>query len=296
MLVTLQSQNDLLIRYRALMRDPSDGTSATRWKDSEYYYAINRALTSWANRVRVPWLHTLDDGWSNSIYAYTLPDYMDSYIRPQVQSPASAWRGLASDGSVFTWDDLNGWTLEPDGSGGLVLRWQTPPINAPGRIIWYMPVSTVPVDLALLAGAITDEEDSATVHVPTGFMPGRVGWVNINGEWIRYSDIERGTDSITLFNLIRGDYGTAPGTHDAGLPVYWGVAVDREDLWGVLDDQVMEHLHAMFMTNASNTETDTHAVMMKYHGDRVQGFWRNYLPSWRPRILLTREAMGARVY
>lgn len=294
MLVTLRSQGDLLNHYRALMRDPS-GASA-RWTDAEYYHAINRALSSWANRVRVPWLYTLTDGWSSSTYAYSLPSYMDAYVRPQVVAPASAWRDLAPEGSVLTWDDLTGWTLEPDGSGALVLRWQTAPIGDQGRIIWYMPVSTVPTEAATLTEALTDTATSATVQIPLGFTPAKAGWIKIGDEWIQYAGVAHASQSVTLQNLVRAQYGTTADAYDAESSVYWGVAADRDDLWSVLDDQVMEHLHAMFMTDASNTETDTHAVMMKYHGDRVQAFWRGYLPSWRPRMLLTREAIGPRMY
>lgn len=300
MRVALRSQSDLLSHYRTLLRDPL--ASGGRWSDTEIYLAINRALQTWANRVRVPWLYTLPSGWNSATYAYALPAYMDTYIRPQVLAPAGAWRELAPEGSTDTWADLKGWTLEPDGTGGLVLRWQTPPLTDEGRIVWYAPVSLLPIEaISAAATAVVTitagpTATSIVVTVPDGFEPAPAGWLAIGGERMAYGGVTRDGNDLTLGLIARGIDGTTAGEQAESTTVEWCVGVDRGDLWGVLDDQVMENLHGYFMTDGSNSERDHHAVMMKYHGDRVSLFWRTYVPSFWPRMLWTREMLGPRTY
>lgn len=300
MRLSLRSQGDLLSHYRTLLRDPA--AAGGRWSDTEIYLAISRALQTWANRVRVPWLYELPDGWSSATYAYTLPAYMDSYVRPQVLAPAGAWRELAPEGSTETWDDLKGWTLEPDGLGGIVLRWQTPPVTDGGSIIWYAPVSPIPTEIlsgastAVVTSTLTSGGAALVVTVPAGFEPAAAGWLEIGGERMAYGGVARDGNDLTLGLVRRGIDGTTAGEHVEGTDVEWCVGVDRGDLWNVLDDQVMEFMNGYFMTDASNSEKDHHAVMIKYHSDRVAQFWRGYVPSFWPRMLWTREMLGPRTY
>lgn len=280
MIPSLRSQVALLNHLRATMRD----SATTRWTDTEFYTSINRALTTWSNRVRVPLLFspvTLDDSMS-----YALPVYMDQYIRPQTSD---------ADGEI--WNEIQDWTIEPDGQGNPVLYRRAPVTVQNARIIWYMPVFPIPTQVVTLTSTIGTEDTSLTVTTADAYPVGAAGWIKIKNEWMQYAGTERtSAASLTLNGLTRGVSGTSAAMHPADVSVEWGIAVDRDDLWEALADQVMEYLHAYYMTDGSNSERDHHAVMMRYHGDKVAAFWRRYLGGWRPRLFAAKETIGLRTY
>lgn len=268
----LKAQNQILADLRARVRD----NAADRWTDAECYGAINDALLTWQDRVRVPHLYTITGGWVAGTLEYTLPDWIRSNaIQPQMKMPqqftaASAYRLLTE-----TWQDIPGWRIEPNASNQRVLKFSVSPYSAEGRLIWWgsnMPLPISPVTLNdPLATADTVIEISGEVDCA------EYGWLKIGSEWMQYSGVDRSQPGLGINNLVRGlSQGAEAYDHNDGESIYFGVAMPKAELYRVLINQAIVHLHELYLGNASGRETQLHQEMIGYYTGLVQQFWKNW--------------------
>lgn len=113
-------------------------------------------------------------------------------------------------------------------------------------------------------------------------LPGEVdcaeyGWVKIGSEWIQYAGVDRSMAGVGINNLVRGlPQGAAAYLHWADTPIYFGVAMPKNELYRVLIDQAIVYLNELFLGNASSKEKQTHQELIGFYEGRVKEFWRNW--------------------
>ncbi len=270
--VYLKAQNQILADLRARVRD----NNSERWTDAEMYGAINDALLSWQDRVRVPHLYTISGGWVSGTLEYTLPDWIRSNsIQPQMKSPtqfdslSSAYRL-----STNTWQDIPGWRIEPNATNGRVLKFNVSPYSTEGRIIWWGSNGPLPISVGTLVSQL--ESDAESLTIDDELDCGTSGYIRIDQEWMQFAG--SGINGSTLLNnLVRGLSGGAEATvHDIATSVYFGVAMPKMELYRVLIDQCIVHLNELFLGNASSKEKQTHQELIGFYEGRVKEFWRNW--------------------
>jgi hypothetical protein len=282
----MRDQGTILADILVRMRDPTNA----RWTTAEMYTALNDALTTWHGRVSVPNIYTIPGGWLNGDLDYTLPAYINSTtVLPQMKRtiPYGWWGQVTIDDSQ-TWTDVSGWTIEPDDSGGKVLRFDIPPFSSEGRVLWFGINGPVPTTVPTIG-----TEQSA---VATTLILGSVvdcldhGYVKVGTEWMQYSGVTRTTSTTTLGGLVRAlDSGTPAAIHAVGVSVYWGVAMPRLELYRTLLDQVMVFLHELYLSDAAPRETQLHQQMVSFYQARIDKFWRTWIPARKPRMVLDRR-------
>jgi hypothetical protein len=262
-----------------------------RWPDdAEVYRAINLCLLTWKEQVRLPQIYTIPDGWQFSDYDYALPNYVRPPLRPQLKRniPYHEYTLLISPTS--TWQDLVGWDIESDGSGGLILRVSAAPRNLDGRILYWVPNSRVPLTLPTTNAELSSSGTSVTMGSAVDVDD--TGWVKIGAEWMSYAGITRSASTTTLNNLVRGLYGTTAATQASGSTVTWGIAADDMGLYKQLYDQVRAYLHEYFLVDGSVHETNRHEKMMGYYQGMADTFWQKYTPSRpSPKLIFGRRAV-----
>lgn len=283
----LRSQVQILADVEAMFRD----TSNARWSDAEIYRAVNRALLTWYDRVAIAHYYTISGGYSAGTYGYSLP----AYVRPPVTAEAKRWVPYddytLDTQTAFTYVEVPS-IVEPDGSGGLVLRLVQPPRTLDGRVRWRMPNGPLPTTLPTLNADMTSSDTTLTMSGAIDVED--AGYVKIDAEWVAYAGVTRGTSTTTLNNLLRGLNGTTAATHDGtGDPddVVWGVAVDTLGLYEQLYNQVGSYLHEYFLTDGSEKERLNHEKMMGYLQQKADGFWKRYQPKMRPNKLMLSQRM-----
>lgn len=286
----LRSQNELLTSIKQRMRDVDN----QRWPSPETYNAMNDAIMIWGRKVTVPFLYTITNGFVSGTYNYALP----SYIKPPIDVELKRYLIQTLDGlpvrsaslGASTWQPAPGYHLEPDGSGGQVLRLEGTIGATEGRIIWWMQNGMIPTSVPTLSADITDTDTSLTIaSIP---VIGSAGYVKIGEEWIAYAGVSRSATTTTLTNLLRGLNDTTAASHLTGASVYWGIAALRDDLYNQLLDQVTFKMHALYLTNASPQETEQHVFQSRLYKQLADEFWRGYVPPRKPRMLLTRQGKG----
>ncbi len=279
--IYLKDQATILVDIRSRVRDP-DGE---RWQDEEIYGAINDALLAWHGRVRVPHIYTLEGGWVSGTFEYVLPDYIRSgYIQPQMRANTVYDQFSLYQLSSETWVDIPGWRIEPNASNQRVLRFNVSPYTTDGRIIWWGSNSPLPEPGVSLKTTIDADDTSIVLDGIVDCL--EYGWLKIENEWIQYAGLARSTDT-TLTAAARGlPQGAVAATHTAPLDVYFGVAMPRLELYRVLMDQVLMHLHELYLGNAAAKESQLHQEMIGYYSARVEKFWKNWsdTKSARQRI------------
>jgi len=284
----LKTQTELLQDMRRRMRDP-DGA---RWPDYEVYTGINDALLTWHNRVTIPHLYTISGGWVAGTIEYTLPGYIHGHIDPQQRRYSSPWPNVSGIGiEATTWVDVQAFTLEPDGSGGQKLRLEFAPSTDDGRIIWWSHNGPVPLTAPALNAQI-DSDDTSLVLSTAVTDIDQAGYIKIDSEWLHYSGVSYGASTTTLSNLLRGVNSTTATTHTSSTSVSWGVGCHRSDLFGQLYNATRSFLHALFLTDAADSERTHHERQAMYYADMARGFWRIYVPNRKPKMRLGREAIG----
>lgn len=280
----LRTQSNLHSNLERLLRD----TANARWSDTEIYDAINDSLTEWDNRVLIPRYYA--QTWVAGDYDYTMPDYLTLNSDPYIKR--TVWGLDLESGAVSEtlWRRQIAHDLVVNATGGQELLVDVPPPSVTGKIIWWMTNGPVPTTVATLSADI--DADDTSLAITTKPFIGRAGYVYIGSEWIAYAGVTEGASTLTLNNLIRGINGTTAASHTSSSSVLWGIAVDRTDLYRQLFDQTMMHLHELPLTEASPTEKAHHERMLGFYEKRVMNFWKYYVPSRRPKMVLTRDAIG----
>jgi hypothetical protein len=201
--------------------------------------------------------------------------------------PYSLWGQIAVDNSQM-WTDIPGWTIEPNSSGGRVLRFDVPPYSAEGRIIWFGINGPVPTTVPTTSGSTSDTATSMVLGSAVDCLDH--GYVKVNSEWIQYSGVTRTTANTTLGGLVRAcSGGIGATTHNTASSVSWGVAMPRLELYRTLIDQVMVFLHELYLADAAPRETQIHQQMVSFYQARIDKFWRTWVPARRPRMVLNRN-------
>lgn len=280
--ITARSQSALLSRIRLAVRDPQ-GVSQ-RWSDSEIYYAINLALDNWGRKVMLPFIEDIAN-FASATNVYTLPWYVSEPVDPQYKLSADVIGGN-------NWIDFPSYGITSDGAGVLQLQLPFYPPSASGRIIWWKPNSILPTTIPSKdASAMAADADSVTLSSVVEIS--NAGFIKIESEWMSYSNRDVGTATTTLNGLVRGLFGTTAAAHNSAVSVEFGVAVHRQDLYTILDYQVISTLHSLFMTNPSNTETGGHEFNLRYYADQIEKYWaRTYRPLRTPKLIQTAQGIG----
>lgn len=288
---TLRSQADLLVAIKQRDRD----TSSARWTATESYNAINDAVQRWGQRVTIPLLYSLPNGYTAGTFAYSLPWYIrPPFMVQQRRVMGAAYSGtpiIVDDITVTTWVDIPAWTLEPDGLGGQSIRIDINPLSLDGRIMWYGQNGLVPTTLPVLSAPIGAADTSLTVAAIPQIGP--AGYVKIDAEWMAYSGTTVTATTTTLLNLIRGLNGTTATIHIIASPVAWGIAVLRDELYQQLFNQVYANLHNLYLTNAAPAETQNHIFQVRWYQQLADEFWKSYVSPINTQMVLGRRAIGA---
>jgi hypothetical protein len=256
-----------------------DTAVTPRWTDAEMYRAINHALLTWQGRVRVPHVYTLTSGWAAGTFEYVLPDFISSdAIQPQMRAEnAYDLLRLSSE----NWVDIPGYVVEPNASNQRVLRFTISPYSTEGRIIWWGSNSLLPLTVPTLSGQSLAENNY--IDLTNVVDCGDYGWALLDTHWIQYAGIERFTSKTVLKNVVRGlPQGTPNQTHLGATACKFGVAMPKLELYRVLLDQAIVHLHELYLGNASPKENQTHQEMIGFYTARVDKFWKNWNP---PRVV-----------
>lgn len=277
----LRSRSDLLAELKIRMRD----TTNARWSEGEMGVAINGAIRRWANRVRIPFLYTLTTGLTTSSWTVALPDFIDHrFFRPQVQSDALS--NYYTSLQVDTWVDLNDYTVEPDGSGGRLLRVAGLLYDTDLRVIHWVAPGSVPADESVSSPVVLlDSSTSMTVTTSENNLP-ECGFIKVNNEWIQYSGLADAGTTLTLSNLQRGIRGTTEATHSPDDTIDWGVCADRLDLFEQLFNQCAASLHQQFLAYASPQEREAHTFVMRYSQQLADEYWQSYASSYQPKLIM----------
>lgn len=265
----LRNQYDLLNNVESHMRD----TSNYRWSETEIYGALNDAVRSWHGRVSVPAIYAPGTNWPDDVHVIDVPVGIDP------ETAIIQIRYLPVENSVDqvdTWFDVNGWRTEPTEAFGGQLRVNFQPTSE-YRLLYWFANGTMPSTIPALG-----EELSATatsVTLTTTADVGESGFLQIENEWIHYRGIERGATTLTCQNLTRGLLTSVAATHAISTPVYWCVAVTRQDLWGQLLDQSRAFLHELTLIASAPQSRDVHERMVSYYQARADAYWRKHTPE-----------------
>lgn len=286
----LKTQADILADIEGLMRDSANA----RWADAEIYAALNRALDSWADRVLIPHVYTVTNGWVAGTHDYALPAYINvRHMQPQAKRtiPYEYDSVLFDDDTDEAWQDVVAWSVEPTATGGHTLRWQLAPWTTEGRILWWGENGRVPTTATTLKTTI--DADDTTVVCNTVVDVGESGYFKLEGEWMQYAGVTRGAADTTLNNVVRAQYGTAAAAHNSTTALYFGIAAPRSSAFEQLKSQIMANLHALFLTNAAPAEREHHTMMLRYYQQDADLFWRKWTPLKGPSLMrLHRQGVG----
>ncbi len=288
----LRTQTEIVANLKGTMRD----SEQNRWTTVEIYQGINHAIDRWGERVKVPFLYSIVDGWQSNLYEYALP----WYVTPPLEVQQRRYSGLNVgslqidlDQGASTWIDVTSWDVEPDGLGGYKLRLGTLPYNVDGRIIWWAKQGRIPTSVLTLESAVgTTTATSLTITgTPT---IGNAGFIKIDDELIAYAGYTQAGGITTLLNLLRGVNGSTAATHLDNAPVNWCIAVHRPDLYVQLEDQTAAYLYGLFLTDASPQEIQHHTFQMRYRQQMADEFWKRYTPLRQTKMRLGMTATGSR--
>ncbi len=265
-----------------------DAGSGSRWTDAEIYRAINDALLTWYGRVSVPHVYVLPDGWTAGTYEYALPDYINARsVVPQMRST----RAYDSFGELRTgadvWVDIPGWRIEPEVGNGRILKFDISPYSSEARLLWFGHNGMLPISAPVTSGSTAADATSMILAAEVDCYD--YGWVKVNGEWMQFAGVTRGS-TTTLQRLVRGmPQGKAAAVHNDGSTALFGVAMPRLELYKCLLDQVAMNLHELFLGTAAPRETQLHQQMVGFYQDRIRMFWRSWQPTRQTRIVIDRS-------
>lgn len=283
--LTVRTQTDLANELEVLL----DDTANNRWSVAQHYSAINHGIMDWGRRVLVPYLYEISGGFVEGTLTYTLPAYMDGFIRPQQYMPVTPMYEPTGQEVDSVWNDVDFWNIYPSSSGGRNLVLNYDPMSVAARIIWYAPNSMVPITATLPVTSAEILAGATSVTLTTKPTIGKAGYIKIDAEWMSYAGVTEAATTLTLTNLVRGLFGTTAATHTVGSTVTWGVAVHRTDLYAQMQMRCLVYLMALKLNNAAPTERMNYRDQMLYYEQKAQDFWRGYSPMWQPRLKLMRQ-------
>lgn len=270
----LRGQDKLLAEIKVLVRDPD----TDRWSDAEYYAALNQALMTWGDKVKFPRVYTISGGWQADTYEYALANYMRPPYYPELKRRVP-YTEFEVESSTERWQDVPGWEVVSDGSGGQVLRLYAPPRSVEGQVTYYAPNSRVPTTIPTTSSSTSSTATSLTLGSAIDIDD--VGYILCEAEWISYAGVTRAAATTTLNNLVHGLNGTTAATHNSGSNVYWGVAADDLRLYKLLMDQWRSYLHAYYLQDGGTHETSRHEKAMGFYEQLATNFWAEYHPHRR---------------
>lgn len=290
----LKTQAELLSDVKTRMLDTGNALAT----DALYYTAINDAIYNWSGHVAIP--HIYEFNFTSGTYDYALPSYVRPPFAVQIKSTIVGPWGLEIDGDGLssTYVDVAAYSIEPDGSGGFVLRMHTYPYAAEGRIIWYADNGPVPTTVATLTSSVNTTDTSLVLTVSGAPDIGTSGYVKVESEVISYHGLTRtSTTSYTLTNCVRAQYGTVAASHNSAVSVYVCVAADDMRLWPQLYDQVAANIHEMQLHKSTAEDSIRHQQAVSYYRQKASQFWKTagYVTQRRPRFVLNRGTLGPRV-
>lgn len=289
-----RTRSQLIADVQHRMRD--DGSR--RWDRREVVRAINDALLPWSTRVYTPLIYTISGGWVAGQYEYPLPNYITRHVQPQRRVLTPYLQNDGSGSNQYVWADVSGFSIEPDGEGGQLLRTDfnegTVGAEADARLIWWMHNGPLPDPSSGEDPALaSDMTASATSMAVSGVLDvGAAGYVKVGQELIQYAGVTTDGSNTTLSNLVRGAGDTTAAIHTTGDSVEWCIAVQTPTLWQQLYFQAMAHLHALVLTEAPARESEHHQWAMRWHQQAADDFWKQYTPARGPRLILGRRAVG----
>lgn len=283
----LRTQTELLADIEALVRD----TSNARWSEAEIYLAINMALLTWADKVKLPYLYTISGGYTAETYEYDLPAYIRPPIYPEVyrlepyyeEWPITAGRH---------WQELPGWELVPNDSGTLTLRVYHPR-TLEGQLWFYAPNSRVPLTPPTTSGSTSST--ATTMTLDSAVDVDDVGIVKCEAEYMAVAVTGRAAATTTLTILQHGLYGSTAATHNSGSTVTWCVGADTLSLYQLLYNQARSILAQMPLFGGSTKERAEYEKLMGYYQQLADEYWQRYAPA-RPStsIRLNRKVFALR--
>lgn len=273
MALLLRAQTELLADIEARLRDPSN----FRWSESEIYRAVNDAIRQWDGRVSVPAIYEPGVTWPTSVSTVAIPTGIDpNAVQVQVRELPVENVDIVLD----QWFDLAGWRNEPTATFGAQVRSYFQPASE-YRLLYWLTNGPVPVTVPTLDSELDATATSLTLTSTADV--GDNGFLLIENEWVHYRGLERAATTLTVQNLTRGLLTSTAATHAALTPVYWCVAVPRQDLFGQLLDQARAYLHEMTLVAAAPQSRDVHERMVSYYQARADAFWRRWASVRSPR-------------
>ena len=283
---------NVMLRTRArLLRDlallANDPVNSTRWPKEVKAACLNQAIDDVADSVLLPYVYTITGGFTSTTFETALPHYVNrKYMQPQIKSDAVNPNLNTGDNTLETWLDLPGWTVESDGEAGAVLRLTSLPYQEEGRILYWSPPSSVPLEdgVVLDAVGLSDTSMTVTMGEADDAVP-IVGFVSINNEWLQYNGTTRSGTTVTLQNLVRGIHGTSASTHSSQDTVLWGVGADRHMLWEMYTLGAMSRLARSLMFSNPN-DMQQYQWAMRYYDQMVTEKMMSYRPSYVPSARL----------
>lgn len=277
----LRNQLDLLTAVEAHMRDPEN----YRWQEHEIYNALNDGLRNWYGRVSVPAVYVPSTNWPSTVSVIDLPDGIDA------ESAVIQLRYLPIENATDPdyWYDAAGWRVEPSEAFGGQLRVFFRP-ETEYRLLYWIVNGPMPTTVPTLDAELSDTATSLTLTTTADV--GENGFVQIDNEWMHYRGIARGANTLTLQNMRRGLLSSVAATHATETPVYWCVAVTRQDLYNQLLDQARASLHELTLIAAAPQSRDVHERMVSYYQARADAFWRRHWPQRAPRWKVEMPAVG----
>ncbi len=283
----LRTQLTLLGDIEIRLRD----TSNARWSDAELYASLSDACLRWSGRVSIPFIYTISGGWVEGTYEYTLPEYMGKRIQPQ-RRIVHTYGVDDEESNEYVWADVLGWSIEPDSSGGHVLRLENNEgidgAVSDARILWWGEQGPLPSTIPTVQTTINSTDTSLILSAIVNVGPS--GYVYVGTEWIQYSGFTDNGTYTTLTNLVRAINGSTAASHNSAVSVYFGVALPELRLTENLYHQAMANAHAYGLTDVNETERTRYEWNMRYYQQLADEFWMRWTPTVSPRMRLTRRA------
>jgi hypothetical protein len=270
----LRTQTELLTEAKVKTKL----ASTNRWSDVEYYTALNEILMSWADKVQLPRVYTITAGFLASEFEYDLPSYIRPPIYPELLRRLP-YREYMVESSTSRWQEVTGFDVSPNSTGGLTLRIYAPPRTGEAQIVWYAPNSRVPTNLPVTSGSTA--ADATTVLISTAIDIDDTGYVKIDAEYMSYSGVTRGASTTTLLNVVRDLHGSAAAVHNTGATVTWCVAFDDVRLMQQLFNQWRSYMPAYMLQDGGVHETERYEKQMSFYEQQAANFWATYKPHRR---------------
>lgn len=243
----LRTQSELLESIQDDVRD----TKSDKWKQSEIYRALNRAIDSLGGEY-IP-VTTGNLTFSNSQTVTLAGDIISRTMQPEY-----------SDTNSDLWKPVGTYDLDTDSDGNLVLRLPSVP-GANVRLRYYVEQSPVPAVNTLPTLGSDLSSSATTMSLGASVRVAPSGFVKVGNEWIQYTAVDTTSSTSTLSGLHRGMYSTAGATHTSGDTVEWGIASFTQAGFEFLRLQSLAYLYAQLISPARSAETPHYQWQTQYY-------------------------------